>query len=272
MLTFIVLQILCVVMIFKTTTYPQFALARIARVVTTPVNKLCYSVIRHFNFNKENQYLVQQNLELLNSQESNFLLRSDSVVPVEGDFTDTLGHTKRVRLYEYSTANVIYNTIHKKNNYLMIDKGSEDGIMPDMAVLSASGVVGVVSDVSTHFSTVISLLHPDCQISAKVLPANQLGTVSWHYGDSKYVYLEDIPEHLNIDKGDSVVTSGYSNIFPNGILLGTVAEKGKDPTQSFLTLKVALATDFNHINTVYVVRNLYQAELDTLKSKMKEDE
>lgn len=271
-LTFVVLQVVCLVLISKTMNYPGFALARATKVITTPVNKMCYGVIRHFNYNKENQYLTQQNIELLNAQERNFLYSNDSVTSVEGDYTDTLGRTKRVRLYEYTSANVIYNTIHKKNNYLIIDKGSEDGIMPDMSVLSADGVVGVVSEVSKHFSTVISLLHPDCQISAKVHPSNQLGTISWHYGDSRSVYLDDIPEHLNINEGDSVLTSGYSNIFPSEILIGTISEKSKNPTASFLTLKVKLATDFNHINTVYIVRNLYREELETLKSNMKEDE
>lgn len=271
-LTFVGLQILCMVMISRTMNYPGFAIARATKVLTSPVNRMCYSVIRHFNYSKENQYLAEQNLRLLNAQEGNFLVSSDSVTPVEGDYTDTLGRTKRVRLYEYTTANVIYNTIHKRNNYLMIDKGSEDGIVPDMSVLSAEGVVGVVSEVSRHFSTVISLLHPDCQISAKVLPANQLGTITWQYGDPQSVYLEDIPEHLNISVGDTVLTSGYSNIFPSGILVGTVSEKSKNPTANFLTLKVKLATDFNRINTVYLVRNLYREELETLKSNMKEDE
>ena len=266
------MKVVCIVLISKTMNYPGFAIVRATKVLTTPINRMCYGVVRHFNFNKENQYLTQQNLELLNAQEGNFLISSDSITGVEGDYTDTLGRTKRVRLYEYTSANVIYNTIHKKNNYLMIDKGSEDGIQPDMSVLSAEGVVGVVSEVSKHFSTVISLLHPDCQISAKVQPANQLGTITWRYGDPTSVYLEDIPEHLNINEGDSVLTSGYSNIFPNGILIGTISEKSKDPTASFLTLKVTLATDFNHINTVYVVRNLYREELETLKSNMKEDE
>ena len=252
--------------------YPGFAIARATKVLITPINRMCYSVIRHFNYSKENQYLTEQNLALMNAQEGNFLISNDSVTPVEGNYTDSLGRTKRVRLYEYTSANVIYNTIHKKNNYLMIDKGSDDGIEPDMSVLSAEGVVGVVSEVSRHFATVISLLHPDCQISAKVQPANQLGTITWRYGDPQSVYLEDIPEHLNINEGDSVLTSGYSNIFPSGILVGTVSEKSKNPTASFLTLKVKLSTDFNHINTVYVIRNLYREELETLKSNMKEDE
>ena len=110
-LTFVVLQILCMVMISRTMNYPGFALARVTKVLTTPINRLCYGVVRHFNFNKENQYLTRQNLELLNAQESNFLVSSDSVTGVEGNYTDTLGRTKRVRLYEYTSANVIYNTI-----------------------------------------------------------------------------------------------------------------------------------------------------------------
>ena len=154
----------------------------------------------------------------------------------------------------------------------MLDKGSLDGVVCDMAVLSPNGIVGVVTDVSPHFATVTSLLNPNTRISAKVLPVNQLGTIAWHFGDPTCVYLEDVPEHISINVGDSVYTSGYSDIFPNNVLIGVVCEKSKMTTSSFLSLKVKLTTDFNHINTVYLVRNLYKEELEGLKSKMQDDE
>jgi len=268
---FIFLQVIALILIYNTKVYPRFAISSATQTFTAPINRMCYGVIRYFNLNSENKYLVEQNLHLLRNLQSNFLISSDSVSSVEGYVTDSLHRTKKVRLYDYISANVIYNTIHKQNNYLMIDKGSEDGIEYDMAVISAQGTVGVVSDVSAHFATVISMLNPDSKISAKVEPANQLGTIAWHFNDPTIAYLEDMPEYLNINVGDSVFTSGYSNIFPSHILIGKIVEKVKEPTNSFLTLKVQLATDFNHINSVFVVRNLYREELDTLKTNMKNE-
>ncbi|MBO4646188.1 MAG: rod shape-determining protein MreC [Bacteroidales bacterium] len=271
-LLFVTLQVLAMVMLYHSMNYPRFALARATQVVTTPINEFCYKWVRHFNFSLENEGLVKQNLELMRSQEANFLVSSDSLSTAYQEQVDTLrNQIRRVRLYDYSYANVVYNTIHHHYNYLMIDKGSEDGVVTDMAVISSQGVVGVVTDVTPHFAKVTSLLHPNSKISAKVLPSNQLGTVSWEFGDPTSAFLEDIPEHMDIHVGDSVFTSGYSDIFPSNILLGVITEKSKSASSSFLTLKLHLATDFNHINTVYLVRNLYKDEMETLKSKMENE-
>ena len=271
-IVFTILLIVGLYLIYQSTTYPRFAIAHATSTIAAPINKLSYTVIRHFNLDSENEALIQQNLQLHQEREANFLVSSDSIFTAERLDTDTNTHkTTRTRLYDYSSANVVYNTIHRRCNYLMIDKGSDDGIVTDMAVLSARGVVGVVTDVTPHFATVTSLLHPNSNISAKVMPANQLGTVTWKYGDPTTAYLNDIPEHMSINVGDSVFTSGCSDIFPNDILIGVISEKSKSPTNSFLTLKVSLATDFNHVNHVYIVRNLYKDEMDQLKSKMEDE-
>lgn len=271
-LVFVALQVLSIIMLYQSMTYPRYALAAVTRTITAPVNKMCFAVIRHFNFSAENQQLVEQNLRLLQERDENFLSSCDSTLTAEEVVEDTATHrTTRTKLYDYTTANVVYNTINKKNNYIIIDKGSEDGIVCDMAILSAQGVVGVVTDVAPHFSTVTSLLNSKSRISAKVMPTNQLGTIAWHGGDPASAYLEDVPEHLSINFGDSIYTSGYSDIFPNNVLIGVISGKGKQSGSSFLTLKVKLATDFNHINTVYVVRNLYKEEFDDLKANMQDE-
>ncbi|MDD4395667.1 MAG: rod shape-determining protein MreC [Bacteroidales bacterium] len=271
LMLFVFLQIIAIVMIYNTLNYPRFAISTMTQSFTAPINEMCNNVIRYFNLSDENEYLVQQNLNLVRQQKANLLFHEDTIVTAELVVTDSLNHRTCTRLYDYSYANVVYNTVHKRNNYLMIDKGAKDGMTYDMAVISAQGVVGVISDVSSHFSTVISVLNPDSRISAKVVPANQLGTIVWKYGDPSIVYLEDIPEYMNINVGDSVVTSGYSNIFPSDVLIGTICEKAKAQTNSFLTLKVKLATNFNHINTVYVIENIYKNELDSLKNRMKNE-
>ena len=175
--------------------YPRFAIAHATSTITAPINRLSYNIISHFNLKSENDALVEQNLQLLKERESNFLTSSDSISTAESVTTDTNTHkVTRTRLYDYSSANVVYNTIHRKYNYMMIDKGSDDGVTPDMAVLSASGIAGVVTDVTSHFATVTSLLHPNSNISAKVIPADQLGTVTWkikstHHSTSYNSYL-----------------------------------------------------------------------------------
>lgn len=272
-LLFIILQVVCIVMISHSMTYQHYYIAHATNAITAPVNKLSYNIISHFNLNSENKGLLEQNLKLLRERDANFLVSEDSLYTAEKEEFDTDTHkTTRTRLYDYSTANVVYNTIHRKHNYIIIDKGAEDGITNDMAVLSSRGIVGVVTDVSTHFSTVTSLLHPNSNISAKVMPADQLGTIAWEYGDPTSARLNDIPEHMSIHVGDSVFTSGFSDIFPSGLLIGVISEKSKSNESSFLTLKVKLATDFNHINTVFLVRNLYKEELEELKDNMEEDE
>ena len=174
-------------------------------------------------------------------------------------------------MYDMTTAHVIFNTLNKTYNYIIIDKGKKEGIVPDMAVLSPNGVAGVVSDVSDNFSTVISLLNPSSRVSARILPINQIGTVVWIDPDPAIAQVIDIPQHLMVSVGDSVVTSGYSDVFPKDLLIGTVVEKYDNPNNTFLTIKIRLATDFGKLHTVYLISNLYKSELDALKSEFKNE-
>ncbi|MCQ2285943.1 MAG: rod shape-determining protein MreC, partial [Bacteroidales bacterium] len=255
-----------IVMIYKNVTYAHYNLAKAAQTITGPFYDMRHSVVQHFDFAFENEKLVQQNILLMREHENNFIDKQDSVVTVY----DT-SSSKKVRMYDYSYAHVIHNTTHKKYNYIIIDKGFNDGICADMAVLSAQGVVGSVSNVSANFASVLPILHPDSRISAKLMSINQIGTIVWEEGDSRHAYLVDIPQHLSVNIGDSVVTSGFSNVFPKNLFIGTVSEIDNS-NSSFLKIQIKLATSFNHLNTVYLVKNFYQSELDTLKSTFKKDE
>jgi len=247
--------------------YQRFVISTAAQRITGPINNYWSKVIQHFSLFKENEWLVQQNILLLREMNNNFIIVDDSTYTVEQhDF-----QINKRRLYDYGYADVIYNTTHKKHNYMIIGKGKQDGIYSDMAVISAQGVVGIVNDVSDHFASVITLLHPDSRVSAKIMPINQIGTVVWLANDPTIGELIDIPQHLSVNIGDSVFTSGYSNLFPGDILIGTVVEKFDNSKNTFLTIKIKFATYFNNINTVYVVSNIYKPELDSLKSKFKNE-
>lgn len=264
-----ILLIVSCVMIGRNMSYDGYKFAHFCQSITGPIQKSWSETMHRFHLGQENEKLTKQNIALLREQKNMYLYKSDTTLTMMSKI-DSL-HTTSTRMYDYTYAHVIYKTTDQTFNYLILDKGSKDGITRDMAVTSTVGVAGVVSDVSSHFATVISLLHPDSRISAVVMPANQIGTVIWEGNDPQVAYLENIPQHLEINLGDSVMTSGYSNIFPKGILIGTVKAKYNNKKTSFLTIQVKLATNFNKLNTVYIINNLYKLELDSLKANFKNE-
>ena len=267
LIVFIALIIFAFVLIYNHNNYQHFVLSTASQRVTGPAQKLASSFYKQFSYPKENKSLMEQNAALLNERDNMFLFLDDSVSSVY----ENEGKKNQRRLYDITTAHVVFNTIHKTHNYIIIDKGRKNGITPDMAVVSPKGVAGVVSEVSDHFSTVISLLNPNSRISAKIMPVNQIGTVVWMDTDPTIAQMIDIPQHLQVAVGDSVITSGYSDVFPKDILIGTVIEKSNNPSNTFLTIKIRLATDFRNLDNVYVISNLYKSELDALKSNFKNE-
>jgi len=266
LLTFLLLQVLSIMLIYNNSHYQHFAISTTAQGITAPVQKLANSFYKQFRYASENADLMQQNLELMKEKENMFIFSEDTVYSVFSGENKT-----KCRMYDITTAHVVFNTINKSNNYIIIDKGRKDGVVPDMAVLSPTGVAGVVSDVSENFSTVISLLNPNSRVSAKIIPINQVGTVVWVDADPSVAQVIDIPQHLIVSVGDSVLTSGYSDVFPKDILIGTVIEKFDNPNNTFLTIKIRLATDFRNLYNVYLISNLYKPELDALKSNFKNE-
>lgn len=270
-IVFVVLLVTSIVLIYNSMNYQRFVLATTTQSITGPINKSWSKLLRHFQFSEENENLMQQNLQLLREKENLFIYSEDSLYSHSVSDTNKYGNKVEKRMYDYFTAHVIYNTTNKKHNYIIIDKGLKDGVTTDMAVLSAQGVVGVVNDVSENFSSIIPLLNPNSRISAKIMPINQIGTVVWEDNDPELGYLVDIPQHLTVNIGDSVFTSGYSNVFPANILIGTVVNKYDNAKNTFLTIKVRFSTNFNNINSVYLVKNLYKSELDSLKKNFKNE-
>jgi rod shape-determining protein MreC len=262
---FLLLQIFAIVLIYNNANYQHFVLSSAVQTVTGPIQKFAAQIQQHFKYRSENEHLMQQNMGLLREKENMYIFSSDSIHTV---YSEGNVKTKR-RMYDISSANVVFQTTHKTYNYIIIDKGRKSGVTPDMAVLSATGIVGVVSDVSENFSTVISLLNPQSRPSAKIIPINQNGTVIWTENDPSVAQVIDIPQHLPIAIGDSVVTSGYSDVFPKDLLIGTVIEKYDNPNNTFLTIKIRLATNFRSLHHVYLISNLYKPELDDLKSRHK---
>ena len=169
---------------------------------------------------------------------------------------------------------IISLTLVYRNNayYITVNKGRKDGVEPDMGVVSERGVVGIVSTVSDHFSVVIPLLNPKFKLSCKVLGSSYFGTLSWNGRNARFANLDELPRHVEFEKGDTIVTSGYSAIFPSGIIVGKVVNFEKQHDDNFYSLEVELATDFQALNNVRIIKNYRQAEQKNTEREAKKND
>ncbi len=206
---------------------------------------------------KTNDSLAAENARLRNLLKSSFY--SDSVKQVR--VNDTLLKQQ----YTYTVGKVINNSVHQKNNYITINRGTKHGIGKGMGVISSTGVVGIVLNVSDNFATIRSLLHTETKVSASV--NGNIGSLVWGEGnfDARYAILKDIQAHLIVKKGSRVVTSEFS-LFPQGTNIGTVSKAGVEGDDSGLTIEVKLDTDFSALQYVYVITNMLSKEQLTLEA------
>lgn len=168
--------------------------------------------------------------------------------------------------YIFTSAKVISNSVNKQLNYITLNKGSRQGIKQDMGIINDQGVVGVITNVSPNYSTGLSLLNKRLLIPAKITTNNYFGSLVWdgeHYNTAD---LNEIPFHVIVNVGDTVVTSGYSNIFPDGIMIGVITKYAVVSGTNFYNIKVELSTNFKTLKYVEVVQNTKRAELIKLES------
>jgi rod shape-determining protein MreC len=170
-------------------------------------------------------------------------------------------------------ARVINNSVNREHNYLTLDKGKKDGILPNSGVITEKGVIGIVREVSNSYAVVMSLLHRQSKISARIKTKHYFGSLVWKSSNRSQFNLEDIPKHAPIVQGDTVETSGYSAIFPEGIPIGRVEKFWIEPGSNFYTVEVRASQDLSNIRYVYVITNLLREEQIQLeKAVLKEDE
>lgn len=195
-------------------------------------------------------------------------IANDSIV--QKAINDTLTHQQ----YTYVIAKVINNSINQKNNFITLNRGQKHGIKKGMGVISANGVVGIVTDASTNYSRVQSVLNNDTRISATIVGSNAPGSLIWGIGNFDYrkAILQDIPNDKQVKRGARVVTTPYSAIFPAGIPIGNVIATDKKGGSSFLDIEVKLSVDFSNLGYVYVVNNLMAPEQLQLEANSKKDE
>lgn len=200
--------------------------------------------------------------QLANAKYSNYI-RRDSLKS-----RDSLNQI--VQQYTYIAAAVVNNSISNYNNYLTIDKGSLHGIKTGMGVITPQGVIGIVKNVTEHYAQVMSVLHQQSKVSASIKKSKYFGTLAWRGRDPLHINLDAIPKHATIAIGDTVQTSGYSNIFPEGVPIGKIEKFDVDGSGNFFTIQVILFEDVARLRYVYIVDHLMHKELEILEQSIKE--
>lgn len=245
-------------LLFNSDPYRQHVWLTSAASVSGAIYQVGHNVTSFFSLREVNDDLNRRNA-VLEAEVAN--LREEIARMKLAGFTDTMPTPDSVAHFNFIVANVINNSVHHPYNYITIDKGSNDGIRPEMGVIDHSGVVGTVSAVGPRFSRVISLLNPNFRLSCKIKGSEHFGSLVWDGEDPSRAMLEELPRHTVFSPGDTVVTSGYSSVFPAGLPVGVILPDDRNHSENFFTLPVELFADFTRLSNVQVVVNNHREEL-----------
>ncbi len=251
-LLFLLLEVVSFSLIINSSVYQRYVLLNSSNKITGTIYNTYANVTDFIKLKRANQTLALENAKLREALQHP-KSQKDILVPNK----DSLKFNPQ---YQYIEAKVINNTVTQRNNYLMLNKGRLHGVDKDMAVIASDGIVGIVINASTNFSWVMSMLNENTKINGKLLKNNFQGSVTWSGGNYRMGKLSDLPAHIELQQGDTVVTSGYSLMFPEGILIGTIEDFNVDKGDHFFTCKVRFSVDFNNLSYVYVIKNVMRRE------------
>jgi rod shape-determining protein MreC len=209
-------------------------------------NKQSNHINDYFNLKKDNQRLHLENQRLRQLLEQKKSLNPDYY-------------------YQIITAEVVSNSVYRQKNYLSLNKGELQGVKKQMAVVGPEGIVGFIENTGRHYSSVIPVINTNFHISAEIQKNHYYGSLSWDGKNPRIAQLTEIPNYVNVQKGDTIITSGYSKSFPKGELIGKVLTATKTSANPFWTIQVELFTDFKGLNKIYIISNPLIQELNTLE-------
>lgn len=254
--------VLSCVLLFSENLYQQSVYLTSAGGLSNSVYSTFNSITAYFNLRDINNDLQHRNAML----ENRVLNLQQEIINLRSDVSDStvLGNIQCSR-FDYVIAGVMNNSVSHPKNFFTINKGKNDGIKPGMGVVDQNGIVGIVNIVGDHVSRVRSVLNVSQPFSVKVMGTNFAGSLIWHVGSPKIAYVQEMPRHVKYQIGDTIVTSGYSTTFPENIPVGRILAKIKTSDDNFYTLKIELASDFEKLSTVRVIKDAYKTELDTLQ-------
>lgn len=258
-ITFILLQSLAFSFIFSGYSYHNTRLVKGIRGITTGIEERLSRLNSYLRLRELNNSLSAENAELKN--------RLQRTIREENLFFLSVHDTLFNQEYQYTNAEVIANSVNRQKNYLTLNKGKKHGIETGMAVAGPDGIAGIITGVSENYAVAVSLLNLDFRVSARIRSNDYFGSLSWDGRKPESAILSEIPQHVKINEGDTVETTGFSAIFPEGIKIGTIKNFSKSGSD-FYNIEIALSTDFRRLRHVYIIGNLRKKEREELEKSV----
>jgi rod shape-determining protein MreC len=259
---FLLLEVLSGLLLFKYNSYQGSIWFTQANTAAAYVHEWEAKAFAYLRMPAENAELVQRNILLQHETDSLRHLLAEALK--DSSATEKKQNTL-LQDIKLIPAHIVDNSVRNRDNLLVINAGSNAGVEPEMGVVSGTGVVGIVSAITPHYSLVISILNSHSSISCRLRRTDYFGYLKWKGGNTLRAYMEDVPRHAHIKVGDIVETSGFSNVFPAGIFLGKVAKIKNSSDGLAYELEILLGTDMSNLRHVNVISNLNKKELDSLR-------
>jgi rod shape-determining protein MreC len=253
-LLFLILQVFCFALIVRNLRFQGAIYFNTIAEASAGMNATTQQIVNYFSLRQTNEALAQENAVLRTLVSD---LRS-----LNGKQTDTVPH--RIQ-YRFQDAAVVNNTTSLFRNYITIDKGSLEGVEAGMAVTGQAGIVGKVKAVSKNYAVLISLLNIDEYVSAEIVRNSTFGSVHWDGVDVRFVKMLYVPKHVDVWKGDSIVTSGFNAVFPKGLPVGVITDVRPGNDALFQEISVRLFQDFSSLNFVHIIKSRDFAEIDSIQ-------
>lgn len=261
---FLLLEGVAIYLISCNSFYQGSAIVNVANNISGAIYEQSNKITKYFYLSSVNEALSKENAMLRAQIEKSFVKYTEKEMQVE----DTVYKQR----FTFIEATVISKTINKRNNYFMLNKGMSNGVLKDMCVITPNGLLGLVVNATSNFSLVMTVLHQDTKIAVKNKRTQATGTMVWEGDDYRLGQVKEMPSSIPIKKGDTLITSGYSRNYPEGIEVGYIKNFKKDPSSGFYNIEFEFSADYNKLEYVYVVRNLFKVEQDILEKSIKDDE
>jgi rod shape-determining protein MreC len=263
---FFLLVFLSIVLIVNNNRFQRSKYLTVMQEVAGNLYFLSSHVEAYMNLESKNTDLLNKVAELENTvykyeRQLELLTDTSTTKEIETDSTHS-------SIYTFTPAKVVYNRVSGQENYMTLNKGTNDGIEVDMGVVSSTGIAGITIDVSANFALVIPVLNSKFQLSCKVKNNDYFGSLVWDGKDPQYAYLQELPLHVHFEINDTIITSSYSAIFPEGLPVGKIVDSQKQKNDDYTSLKIKLFTNFNTLTEVMIIRNTYKEEQQNLQQKV----
>lgn len=263
-IVFAVYVVICCILLFGRNPYQRSVYFSSANRISVVVYDLQSEFSSYVGLRTANRDLQLRNgeleLEVLNLKEQLNYYRSTIGI-------DTIPSDSVMHNYDFIVARVVNNSVAQINNYITIDKGRADGVKPEMGVVDQNGVVGIINVVGEHHAVALSVLNPKLRLSCKVKGSDYFGSLVWDAVSPRYAVLEEMPRHVEFAPGDTIITSGYSSVFPEGLMIGVISDYKKQRDDNFYALRVKLSPDFGCLGYVRIISNRMKEEQDQLEKE-----